>query len=83
MPDRRRADIVREAYEGLATRHFQSQVEVKQYLGAPPEFPNATGGYVRYEEVKRLLTRPVYAGPVEAPTWGVTLRKGRHEPNTA
>jgi site-specific DNA recombinase len=35
---------------------------------------------VRNQEVTRLLTRPVYAGYVEAPAWGVSLRKGHHEP---
>lgn len=28
----------------------------------------------------RLLTRPVYAGYVEASNWGVSLRPGHHEP---
>jgi len=31
-------------------------------------------------EVTRLLTRSVYAGYVEAPAWGVSLRKGHHKP---
>src|SRR3569833_18338 len=30
--------------------------------------------------ITRLLTRSVYAGYVEAPTWGVSLRKGHHNP---
>lgn len=78
--DGRKADIVQEAYEGLASGRFQSQGDVKRYLEAQPEFPKTAGGYVRYEEVKRLLSRSVYAGLVEAPTWGITLRKGQHEP---
>lgn len=28
---------------------------------------------------KELLIRVVYAGYVEAPDWGVSLRKGQHE----
>ena len=80
VPDGRRAEIVREALESLASGRFQSQGDVKRFLEAQPEFPKTAGGYVRYEEVKRLLTRSVYAGLVEAPTWGVTLRKGHHAP---
>jgi len=34
---------------------------------------------VLYQTVTDLLTRPVYAGMVEAPSWGVSLRKGHHE----
>jgi site-specific DNA recombinase len=78
--DGRRAEIVQEAYEGLASGRFQSQGDVKRFLEAQPEFPKPDRGHVRYEEVERLLTRPVYAGLVEAPTMGVTLRKGQHEP---
>src|SRR5205814_1348324 len=32
------------------------------------------------EQVKRLLTRELYAGYISYPPWQVTTRKGRHEP---
>jgi site-specific DNA recombinase len=37
-------------------------------------------GEVRFFKVTRMLQRKVYAGYVEAPQWGVSLRKGHHEP---
>jgi site-specific DNA recombinase len=36
-------------------------------------------GEIRNQRVYDLLTRVVYAGYVEAPNWGVGLRKGKHE----
>lgn len=35
---------------------------------------------MRLTTVRELLARPTYAGYVEAPNWGVSLRKGFHEP---
>ncbi len=74
------ASIVQEALEGYASGRFQLQAEVKRFLEAQPEFPKTGNGNVRLQEITRLLTRPVYAGYVEAPKWGVSLRKGHHEP---
>ena len=74
------ASIIAEALDGFASGRFQSQGEVKRFLESEPafaaRFPN---GEVRYEEVIRLLTRPHYAGYIEVPAWGVSLRKARHE----
>lgn len=80
IKDGRCAEIVREALEGFASGRFQLQAEVKRFLEAQPEFPKTDDGYVRNQEVKRLLTRSLYAGLVEAPTMNVTLRRGNHEP---
>jgi len=74
------ASIVQEALEGYASGRFQLQAEVKRFLETQPAFPKTRGGIVRNQEVTRLLTRPVYAGYVEAPNWGISLRKGHHEP---
>jgi len=74
------ASILQEAFEGYASGRFQLQAEVKRFLETQPAFPKTRGGIVRNQEVTRLLTRPVYAGYVEAPAWGVSLRKGHHEP---
>jgi site-specific DNA recombinase len=74
------ASIVQEALEGFATGRFQTQAEVKRFLESRPEFPKAACEAVRYQNVANVLTRSVYAGFVEAPNWGVTLRKGHHEP---
>ena len=74
------ASIVQQALEGYASERFQLQAEVKRFLEAQPAFPKSRDGIVRNQEVTRLLTRPVYAGYVEAPAWNVSLRKGHHEP---
>jgi site-specific DNA recombinase len=74
------ASIVQEALEGYASGRFQRQAEVKRFLESQPEYPCKTAsGTVRYEEVLRLLSRPHYAGYIEVPHWGVSLRKGHHE----
>lgn len=74
------ASIVQEALEGFADGRFQVQAEVKRFLESRPEFPKAASEVVLNQNVTNILTRSVYAGFVEAPNWGVTLRKGHHEP---
>lgn len=74
------ATIIAEAIEGFATGRFGSQGEVRAYLETEPAFAGRfPGGQVRYEEVIRILTRPHYAGYLEVPAWGVSLRKAHHE----
>ena len=72
------ASIVQEALEGFASGRFQLQAEVQRFLDSHPVFPHDRTG-VRFQRVTDMLTRPVYAGYVEAPNWGVSLRKGMHE----
>ena len=75
------ASIVAEALEGFASGRFLSQGEVKRFLESKPEFPkDLPDGEIRYWKVTKLLTRPIYAGYVEAPKWDISLRKGHHEP---
>ena len=74
------ASIVQEALEGYASGRFQIQAEVKRFLEAQPEFPRVSGGIVLNQTVTNILTRSVYAGLIEAPEWGISLRKGHHEP---
>lgn len=80
MKDERLASIVQEALMSYASGRFQLQVEVKRFLEQHTDFPRDGKGEVRNQQVTDILTRPVYAGLVEAPAWGVTLRQGRHEP---
>ena len=74
------ASIITEALEGYASGRFELQAEVKRFLASHPEYPRDRRGELRAQRVTNLLKRPVYAGYVEAPDWGVTLRKGHHEP---
>ena len=73
------ASIVQEALEGLASGRFGSQGEVRQFLESQPEFPRNSNGEVTHERANQLLTQPVYAGMIEAPAWGISMRKGQHE----
>jgi hypothetical protein len=74
------ASVLTEALEGYASGRFQIQAEVKRFLESHPEFPKGRYGFVTNQTVTNILTRPVYAGYVEAPNWGISLRKGHHEP---
>jgi hypothetical protein len=74
------ASIIKEAIEGYALGRFELQAEVVRFLQSQPAFPRTSKGEVRQQLVLDILTRVVYAGGVEAPKWGVSLRKGHHEP---
>jgi Arc/MetJ-type ribon-helix-helix transcriptional regulator len=75
------ASIIAEALEGYADGRFTSQSEVVRFLESVPDFPKSgADGSVRITKVREILERPTYAGYVEAPNWGVSLRKGHHEP---
>jgi len=74
------ASIVKEALEGYASGRFESQAEVQRFLESFPEFPRDRKGRVHNPRVTEMLQRSIYAGLVSAPYWGVTLRKGVHEP---
>ena len=73
------ASIIKEGLEGYASGRFELQAEVKRFFESFPEFPRDRNGEVRNQRVTEILARPVYAGYVEAPKWGVSLREGKHE----
>ena len=80
VPDEVLAPVVRQALEGFAMGHFSSQAEVQRFLERNPYFPkDKKDGTLRPMTVNRLLKKVVYAGYVEAPKWGVSVRKGHHE----
>jgi len=81
VPNEPVASIVRDVLEGFASGRFSSQSEIQRFLESKPEFPKSNAnGDVRLTKVRELLTRPTYAGYIEASNWGVSLRKGFHEP---
>ena len=73
------ASIIQEGLEGFASGRFQTQAEVKRYFESRPEFPKNGKGRVRNQYVNDILTRVLYAGMVERPEWGVSLRQGKHQ----
>ncbi len=74
------ASVVQEALEGYASGRFETQADVMRFLQDNPLFPKDRSGIVRHQRVGILLSQCAYAGYVEAPNWGVSLRAGQHEP---
>lgn len=73
------ASIIQEGIEGFASGRFESQAELMRFWQSFPEFPKDRNGVVLNQRVKDILTRPIYAGMVEAPSWNIPMRKGQHE----
>ncbi len=73
------ASIVQEALEGYAAGRFRLQAEVQRFLAGFAAFPKNQRGIVRLQQVKDILSNPIYAGYVSAPKWDVPLTKGVHE----
>lgn len=74
------ASMIAGALDGYASGRFETQVEVKRFLEGFPAFPkDSTSGEIHNQRIYDMLTRPVYAGYIEAPNWNVSLRKGQHE----
>jgi DNA invertase Pin-like site-specific DNA recombinase len=74
------ATIIQEALEGFASGRFSTQTEVKRYLESQPDFPkDLPEGLIRQEKVFQMLKRVTYAGYIEVPKWGISLRKAKHE----
>ena len=74
------ASIIEEALEGFASGRFQTQVEVKRFFESQPLFPkDLPNDQVRQQKVTNILDRPIYAGYIDNPKWGISLRKAQHE----
>jgi len=75
------ASVIQEGLEGFASGRFQQQIEVARFFGTHPNFPKDAKGKVRQQLFKDIMTKPIYAGYMEAPAdWGLPLHKGRHAP---
>lgn len=73
------ASIIAEMLERFASGSFQLQAEAQRFLESNPDFPSNKNGKVRATLVTQLLTRVLYAGHIESPDWGVSLRPGQHD----
>ena len=80
VPHEPEASVVREVYEGFASGRFQNQTEIALFLEAHPHWPASMRKHVTCERVYELLTRPHYAGYIDAPTYGIRMKKGQHAP---
>lgn len=83
VPDEPEASMIREALEGYANGRFANQVDVQAFLqgrGYKHRRERGKSKPVTYlEQVKRLLTREVYAGYIHYPPWNVARRVGQHQ----
>ena len=74
------ASVVAEALKRFASGRFETQSEVRQFLNASSHYPKDNSGEVRFQRVTNLLGKVLYAGYIEVSSWGISLRKGQHEP---
>lgn len=80
VPKDPEASIIREALEKYASGELCEQMDVLRFLISKDYYKNRKGKRPYVEDVKRLLTRPIYAGYVEYSPWEVSRIRGHHKP---
>lgn len=82
VPKEPEASVIRAALEGFASGRLPTQLDVQQFLRSKGfKHRQERGRAATYpEQVRRLLTREVYAGFIHYPKWDVTRRRGHHQP---
>lgn len=80
VPNEPIASALREVFEGYASGRFSSLSEIVRFLELNPAWPKERVEKLNVERVTELLTRPHYAGYINAPEWGIHMVKGKHEP---
>jgi site-specific DNA recombinase len=73
------ATIVKQALEAYASGRLETPSEVQRFLEDQPEWPKDRRGGVHPERVAELLARPVYAGCIDYPKWGLNYVPAHHE----
>ena len=73
------ASIVQEAFERLASGSLQTTTEVTSFLATQAGWKNNRAPQVNYQTISDLLRRPIYAGYLTMPKWGVALQPAKHE----
>ena len=79
VPDGAVAEVVKEALLGYASGRFETLSEVMRFLDKHPAYPEVRRRQLRVERVRELLERPIYAGYVDMPAWGLHMIPGKHE----
>jgi len=78
--DEPKASIIREAMEGFAIGRFQTQLDVQAFLAKKRFVHKGKFKVVHLEQVKRILTRSLYAGLIVYPEWDIRKPvQGKHE----
>ena len=74
------ASIIAEAFESFAAGRFETMAEVQRFLESQPAYPRNSNGEVHFERAVEMFNRPVYAGHISYPDWGLSLLPGKHKP---
>lgn len=74
------ASVIQEALEGFAEDRFLTRADAMRFFQDNPLFPKDSRGIVRNQRVTGIFDQWVYAGFIEAPSWGISRRMGQHEP---
>ena len=74
------ASAIEEIYEGYASGRFETLTEVMRYIENCNVWPQSQRKNINVQRVTEILTRPHYAGYINAPEWGIHMVKGVHEP---
>jgi site-specific DNA recombinase len=77
--DEPKATVVREAIEGFALDRFITQQDVQAFLTQKKFTHRGKFKKVHLVQVKRILTRALYAGIIDYPEWGIKEIQGKHE----
>lgn len=79
VPDEPKASIIKEVLEGFANDRFVNQIDVQKFLDSNEICYKGKYKKVYLEQVKRILTNPLYAGRIIYPKWGIDNIEGKHE----
>lgn len=79
VPDEPAASVVREAFEGLASGRFTLIGDVKGFLEEVSDLPRNRHGEIRWSGITEMMMRPLYAGLIDVPKWGIEKLPGKHE----
>lgn len=79
VPDEPAASVIREALEGYAAGQFQTASEVQRFLRNHPALPEQCKILSR-SNTQALLSRPLYAGYITVPVWGLHMVPAMHTP---
>lgn len=79
IPDEPIAGIIKEALEGFASGHFQTQADVQRFLQAHTLFPKNRKGEVHSQRVASILTQVMYAGFITVAEWGIYRLPAKHQ----
>jgi site-specific DNA recombinase len=73
------ASVIQQAYEGFASGRFAGMAEIMRFLQSQPAWPAAMRKTLTIERVAELMSRPLYAGYIHAPEWGIVMQRGKHQ----